>query len=114
MSDKQDKASRGLVKEAETVDVSAFDAGATGATGPPPPPPKGMRGYELLIETTEGRGSIQWEYVGFRDARSAKAAIVDEIKLTGREGTYIAVPSRSFKPMTVRTETTTQTKMVFE
>jgi hypothetical protein len=66
--------------------------------------------------TTGGSGDEQWERVATVQASSATAAIRSElIDLIPRDqshaGTYVAIPARSFKPVTVTAETQTVIKI---
>lgn len=85
----------------------------TGTAEITPPPattpnaePATMTEYLVLVGDRD-----LWKQVAAVRARSATAAIRDHIALSGAtEGTYVAVPARSWQPVTVKVET--QTKLV--
>jgi hypothetical protein len=51
--------------------------------------------------------SLFWKVVGEVSARNADAAIREFAKAGSDPQTYVAVPARSWKPVTVKTETKT-------
>jgi hypothetical protein len=53
---------------------------------------------------TPGAYPVQWEIAAEADAPSAAAAIRHAVD---SDGIYVAVPARSWRPVTVRTETQT-------
>jgi hypothetical protein len=60
-------------------------------------------------EATQRDGVTQsWRDIGSVPARSAEAAIREVLAGDSEgSGTYVAIPARSWKPVTVRAETTT-------
>ena len=63
--------------------------------------------YIVLQREMEGSGDSvkdRWKATGTVSASSAEAAIRQSVS---DEGTYVAVPARSWKPVAVRTETQT-------
>lgn len=48
-----------------------------------------------------------WGYVGEADGRSARDAVKAALNDRNEEGEFVAVPKRSFRPLTVKMETTT-------
>lgn len=75
------------------------DAPRTTATTPTPAPTD----YIVLSRDTSRDTSGYWTQEKTVQARSAEAAI----RQLGTEGTYVAVPARSWKPVTVKAETQT-------
>lgn len=71
-----------------------------------------MTEYAILRQADDGT----WEAVGTASARSARSAIRDRVDGSQQsaaylgEGTYVAVPARSWQPVTVKTETKTELK----
>lgn len=63
----------------------------------------------LILKSVEGG---TWEVVGSTEARSARSAIRSRVdgKAETQEGTYVAVPSRSWQPVKVAVETKTALK----
>jgi hypothetical protein len=57
---------------------------------------------------------LGWDYVSkvanVKSADAALRAAINTVALDDRDGIYVAVPSRSWKPLSVRTETTTTLK----
>lgn len=69
------------------------------------PAAKHLKGAEDadVIEVNK-LGDTVWREVGKSSARSADAAIrevVGRLAESGRKGTFVAIPARSFKPVTV-------------
>ena len=75
-----------------------------------------MTDYVILLNTTVDSQKPEWRYIGKAAARSANAAIRERIDGTQQssehygDGEYVAVPLRSWQPVTVKTETKTQLK----
>ena len=69
----------------------------------------------LILRSVQGG---TWEVIGSMEARSARSAIRERIDGAGQssehagEGTYVAVPSRSWQPVKVAVETKTALKFV--
>lgn len=59
-----------------------------------------MTAYVILGHSEEG-----WKELGTVDARSAQAAVRELLDGSDKGGEYVAVPARSFKPVTVKVET---------
>jgi hypothetical protein len=72
-----------------------------------------MTEYIVLATTDPEQPELGYNRVGQFEARDARSAVAAYVKQNSKAsgGTYIAVPTRSFKPITVATET--QTKLVF-
>lgn len=70
-----------------------------------------MTEYVILHKTSE-----EWKHIGTTQARSAKSAIRERVDGAAQssafygDGEYVAVPARSWQPVTVKTETKTQLK----
>ena len=70
-----------------------------------------MTAYIILEKTEEG-----WKEIGSMEARSARSAIRERIDGAGQssaykgKGSYVAVPARSWQPVSVEVETKTQLK----
>ena len=68
---------------------------------------------EYLILHSHNEDST-WTLIGQIEARSAQAAIRERLNGAAQssahygDGTYVAVPARSWQPVSVRTETKTQ------
>ena len=64
-----------------------------------------MTEYRVMKQTERE----DWEFVGQREAVSAKAAIQGVLNGPStefeRHGTFVAVPARSWQPVTVKVET---------
>ena len=58
---------------------------------------------EYMILKKEG---ISWEYISVAEASSTKRALT--VATLDGDGEYVAVPKRSWKPLTVKTEQTTK------
>jgi len=54
-----------------------------------------------------GEMSDEWQWVNTLNARSTRAAIAAHLANGKDSGTFVAVPARSFKPVTVQVETKT-------
>ncbi len=69
--------------------------------------------YVVLREQSEPDATKQaWTVHGNVPANSAEAAIRLSCKLADKpEGTYVAIPWRSWRPVTVKAETTTVLKI---
>lgn len=71
-----------------------------------------MTEYLVLVKDESGG----WVDIGHVSARSARSAIRERVDGASQssayrgEGEYVAVPSRSWQPVTVKTETKTQLK----
>lgn len=48
-----------------------------------------------------------WAWIGEADGRSARAAIIAALNDKNEEGEFVAVPKRSFRPVSVKVETKT-------
>lgn len=80
-------------------------------TAVPDPPAEAAAATEYLILAQDKTG--YWTEQKKIKARGSNAALREWLKgTTAVEGTYVAVPSRSWKPVTVSTET--QTKLTFK
>lgn len=62
---------------------------------------------EKVTVTGDPPGGSTYQFVKTVSAVSASAAV----KSLGKEGTYVAVPTRSFNPVTVKAETQTVLKL---
>lgn len=85
---------------------------APAAPAPSTAPPESA-GTDYVILAKDG---ATWKQHRTVTARSADQAIRDHLKTAGgtpvnADGTYLAIPSRSFKPVTVKTETVTTLKL---
>lgn len=71
----------------------------------PTPAPAKMTEYVVLVKNENG-----WSEAKRISARSAKAAVTAHVSATPaiEGGTFVAVPARSFEPITVKTETRTR------
>lgn len=68
-----------------------------------------MTEYNILKAahpTTNGEVSEEWTWVATRPAPSSRAAIGGYLGNSNDEGTFVAIPARSWKPVTVTVETT--------
>ncbi len=54
-----------------------------------------------------GEISDDWTWVNTVSARSARAAIAAHLSVKNEGGVFVAIPSRSFRPVTVKVETKT-------
>lgn len=88
---------------------------ATEAPAPPAEVPKAeARGTTYVVLKEVGpAGSGDWEVVGEGSASSAKAAVRAAFEAGDEEaqlpaGRYVAVPTRSWSPIAVKSETKTQ------
>jgi hypothetical protein len=66
----------------------------------------------IVLRDIDATGSPAWSWVADSKASTAERAIREVVQLVadgggGTEGRYVAVPARSWKPVQVRTETTT-------
>jgi hypothetical protein len=80
---------------------------------PQPAPAKTPTRYVVLYVADPKGAEEAWVKGGVFDARSPQKAIdlyLDSTK--AEEGTFIAVPARSWEPITVKTET--RTRRIFE
>jgi len=65
----------------------------------------------LYLILREGGMKGEWLERVSVEARSARSAVAEYLKTDPGEGTFVATPARSFKPMKVEVET--QTKLTF-
>lgn len=80
------------------------------ATPPPEGPKEAAKATEYVVLAESGDKT--WKDVGRQTARSAKAAVAAHVTAAKlNAGTFVAVPARSFDPITVKTET--KTKLAF-
>lgn len=82
------------------------------APAPQAPRPTPEAGTEYIISTK--KDATTWDKSGTRTARSAEAAIRDFLSTANAvtaEGTFAAIPVRSFKPVTVKAQTVTMLKL---
>lgn len=64
-------------------------------------------------QTTDPMLSPEWREITAIMARSARSAISQVVQAEGgsyNEGTFLAIPARSFRPVTVKVETKTAIK----
>ena len=54
--------------------------------------------------------SERWGWIGEADARSARDAVKAALNDKNEEGEFVAVPKRSFRPLSVKVETKTALK----
>lgn len=66
-----------------------------------------MTDYTILKRDTTGEW---WGEVRYERARSTRAAIAAAITDSNEAGDYVAIPTRSFRPVTVKVETKTALK----
>lgn len=86
--------------------------GAQAAAAPATPAAgKKQTEYLVLALGDEGGHWLEKKKVKARSPRAAVSAIMAELGPTAQGGTFVAVPTRSWEPVTVKTET--QTKLVF-
>jgi hypothetical protein len=64
----------------------------------------------IVLRAIDGPEGDWLEYAK-RDASSADAAIRKALETHPADGRFVAVPARSWKPVTVRTETTTTIRL---
>lgn len=57
------------------------------------------------------RATVRWTQMGAVEAASGDAAIRAHVREYADEGTFVAVPARSWQPQTVTTETKTTVKI---
>lgn len=83
-------------------------------TTEPAAPPKTVKpkaqGIEYIVLTTDTDGLGAWTEAGILRASNAQAAIRHIAGINGN-GTYVAVPKRSWVPIAVKTETVTRVKL---
>jgi len=77
-----------------------------------------MTTYVVLSTIDPEQPNMGWHQVGTYEARDARAAVAAHIKEDGKEPTssvpssmYLAIPARSFRPVTVTSQT--QTRLIF-
>jgi hypothetical protein len=75
-------------------------------TAPATPETRDKTGYQVLKLIDTSPGDKAWMLVAKPvQAANAQAAIRERASTSG--GTYVAIPARSWKPVTVKTETRT-------
>ena len=92
---------------------ASADTGTSAATTPAPAPAdaaKDQAATEYVILSKTGQSWVEQATV---TARSAKAAVREWLDQGADkpEGVYVAVPARSWQPITVKTETQTKIKL---
>jgi hypothetical protein len=70
----------------------------------------------IVLRNIDTTGSPAWSWVADSKASTAERAIREVVQLVSdgggsKDGSYIAVPARSWKPVTVTTETKTVLKL---
>jgi hypothetical protein len=76
------------------------------ATPAAKPADREKTGYQVLKQVDTSPGDKAWMLVGSPvKAANAEAAIRECVSTSG--GTYVAIPARSWKPVTAKTETHT-------
>lgn len=81
---------------------------------PPKDPPakddKGALTQYVILASSSAASNSSWSVVkAVQEARSSKAAVQAYLDgIADKDGTYVAVPVRSWDPITVKTETTTR------
>jgi hypothetical protein len=70
--------------------------------------------YVVLRSNSSPGSEGRWDRVNVITARSADQAVrevVGKLAEADQSGTFVAIPARSFKPVTVRTQTVTTLKL---
>ena len=61
----------------------------------------------MILQRTLYEDVEQWRYRGHEEARSGPSAIRAYLNGSEEDGEFVAVPARSWKPVTVKVETKT-------
>lgn len=88
-----------------TTQVTATDSEPTSGAVTPTAVPAPGTDYVILRETTPGH----YDFVISARAGSSQGAIRSQTGL--EEGTYVATPARSFRPIKLKVEQTTRVKL---
>jgi hypothetical protein len=93
-------------------EVAQQQAGPTGPPGTTGPKEKTSTSYIVLEDLDTTTGQKCWREAGTYNAVSARAAVKSHVESNKLDkGSFVAVPKRSFDPVTVKIET--QTKLAF-
>lgn len=83
-----------------------------GETAPPAPEPAAEKQSTVYLVLTQAAENGPWTAISTYTAASAKAAVSLAVKdKDAKAGTFVAVPARSWQPLTLSVETETKVKL---